>query len=205
MKISYAVCVCDEHVELRSLLSFLVKTVDAEDEINVLVDAGRVTPEVRGVLETFGDRVVVNERLFCGDFSAHRNHHATLCTGDYIFVLDADEIPQEDLVKNIKQVSCGALFVPRINIVTGYTRAWCEKMGFNVNHVGWINWPDYQGRFYRNDGTIRWTRGLHERLEGTDDVKSLEASPQLAIWHVKTVDRQEKQDVFYDDLKSRGA
>lgn len=205
MKISYAVCVCDEHVELRSLLSFLVKTVDAEDEINVLVDAGRVTPEVRGVLETFGGRVVVNERLFCGDFSAHRNHHATLCTGDYIFVLDADEIPQEDLVKNIKQVSCGALFVPRINIVTGYTRAWCEKMGFNVNHVGWINWPDYQGRFYRNDGTIRWTRGLHERLEGTDDVKSLEASPQLAIWHVKTVDRQEKQDVFYDDLKSRGA
>jgi hypothetical protein len=205
MKISYAICVCDEHIELRSLLSFLVKTVDDEDEINVLVDAGRVTPEVRGVLEAFKDRVVINERRFCGDFSAHRNHHATLCTGDYIFVLDADEIPQEDLIKNIKQVSCGALFVPRINIVTGYTRAWCEKMGFSVNHVGWINWPDYQGRFYRNDGTIRWSKGLHERLEGTDDVRSLEASPHIAIWHVKTVDRQEKQDDFYTTLKSRDA
>ena len=37
MKISYAICVCNEDNELNSLLSFLVKVVDDEDEINVLV------------------------------------------------------------------------------------------------------------------------------------------------------------------------
>lgn len=205
MKISYAICVCDEHVELYSLLAFLVKTIDPEDEINILVDTGRVTPEVRRVLEAFEDRVVVNERLFCGDFSVHRNHHVTLCTGDYVFVLDADEIPQEDLILNIKQVTCDILYVPRINIVPGYTRAWLEKRTFTVNHMGWINWPDYQGRFFKNDGKIRWTRGLHERLAGSNDIKSLEPSPHVAIWHIKTVERQDRQGDFYDTLKPSDA
>ena len=74
MKISYAICVCNEDNELNSLLSFLVKVVDDEDEINVLVDSGKVTEEVRNVLEKFEKRIVVNDREFCGNFSKHRNY-----------------------------------------------------------------------------------------------------------------------------------
>jgi hypothetical protein len=93
MKISYAICVCNEHEELNALLSFLSNVIDEEDEVNILVDSGKVTDEVRSVLNKFEKRIIVNERMFCGNFSKHRNYHITKCTGDYIFVLDADEIP----------------------------------------------------------------------------------------------------------------
>ena len=115
MKISYAICVCNEHVELNSLLSFLVKVIDKEDEVNVLVDSGKVTEEVKTALNKFEDRIIVNEREFCGNFSEHRNYNITKCSGDYIFVLDADEIPKELLIKNIKHLESAILAVPRIN------------------------------------------------------------------------------------------
>jgi hypothetical protein len=201
MKISYAICVCDEHEELNALLSFLTKVVDEEDEINILVDSGKATPEVRTVLKTFESRIVVHERKFCGNFSEHRNYHITKCSGDYIFVLDADEIPQETLVRNIKSFDSDILYIPRMNIIPGHTEEWCKKMKFSVNEMGWINWPDYQGRLFKNNGKISWSLGLHERLIGSDKMAQLQANPQLALWHIKTVHKQDKQDTFYKNLK----
>ena len=201
MKISYAICVCNEHNELNSLLSFLSRVADNEDEINILVDSGKVTDEVRAVLKKFEKRIVVNERKFCGNFSKHRNYHITKCKGEYIFVLDADEIPQEALVKNIRNFDSDILYVPRMNIIPGHTEEWCKRMKFSVNEVGWINWPDYQGRYFRNNGKILWSLGLHERLIGSDKVAQLQAIPQLALWHVKSVEKQDKQDAFYSNLK----
>jgi len=201
MKISYAICVCNEHLELNSLLSFLSRVADNEDEINILVDSGKVTDEVRAVLKKFEKRIVVNERKFCGNFSKHRNYHITKCKGEYIFVLDADEIPQEALVKNIRNFDSDILYVPRMNIIPGHTEEWCKRMKFSVNEVGWINWPDYQGRYFKNNGKILWSLGLHERLIGSDKVAQLQAIPQLALWHVKSVEKQDKQDAFYSNLK----
>ena len=121
--------------------------------------------------------------------------------GLYIFVLDADEIPQENLVKNIKTIESDILYIPRINIIPGYTDDWCTRMNFRVNDVGWINWPDYQGRFFRNDGKIKWSLGLHERLTGSNKIAQLQANPMSAIWHIKTIQKQEIQDTFYKNLK----
>jgi hypothetical protein len=156
---------------------------------------------VKAVLKEFENRVTVNERMFCGNFSKHRNYHITKCTGEYIFVLDADEIPQEALIKNIKTFDGDILTLPRINIIPGYTEEWCKKMKFSVNEMGWINWPDYQGRYFKNNGKITWSLGLHERLVGSDKVAQLQANPQLAIWHIKSVQRQDKQNDFYTNLK----
>ncbi len=201
MRITYAICVCDEHNELNALLSFLTKVIDDEDDINILVDSGKVTEEVRCVLEKFKKRIIVNERTFCGNFSNHRNYHITKCSGDYIFVLDADEIPKEELIKNIKSFDSDVLNIPRINIIPGYTEEWCKSMNFSVNDFGWINWPDYQGRFFKNDGKIKWSLGLHERLIGSDKVSNLEANPRVALWHIKSIEKQNKQDTFYKNLK----
>jgi hypothetical protein len=88
-----------------------------------------------------------------------------------------------------------------MNIIPGYTEEWCKRMKFSVNEVGWINWPDYQGRYFRNNGKILWSLGLHERLIGSDKVAQLQAIPQLALWHVKSVEKQDKQDAFYSNLK----
>ena len=202
VKISYAICVCNEDRELNSLVNFLLKVKGEEDEINILVDSTNVTPEVREVLKSYDDKIVVNERAFDGKFSDHRNYHATKCKGDYIFAIDADEMPQEALITNIKTFEGDIMYVPRINICPGYTADWITDYKFNLNEMGWVNWPDYQGRYYKNNGEIKWSNDLHEKLEGPnpDKVAMLEAKPLIALWHIKTVERQDRQRAYYESL-----
>lgn len=201
---TYAIEVCNEDRELYSLLSFLVKTKDSDDDINILVDSGKETPEVKKVLEQFKDSITVCRREFDGNFSDHRNYHIEQCKGDYIFMIDADEMPQEYLIKNFKQalVDTGTelMYIPRMNISPGYTQEWLKKCNFNVNEVGFINWPDFQGRIFRNREGIRWSKNLHERIEGFNKAISCEQNPLIGIWHIKTVERQDKQDAFYKSL-----
>ena len=120
MKLSYAICVCNESRDLFSLVSFLLKVKDEEDEINILIDTLHVTENVKNVLEYFGDKIVTYEKDFDGNFAEHRNFHLTKCLGDYVFMIDPDEMPKEDLIINIKKMihDSGAelVMVPRINI-----------------------------------------------------------------------------------------
>ena len=200
VNISYAICVCNEDRELKSLINFLLKVKDEGDEVNILVDSKNVTSEVRTVLEFYGDKIVVNEREFDGKFSDHRNYHATKCKGDYIFVIDADEMPQEALIINIKSFDGDIMYIPRINMCPGYTAEWLDSHKFVINEAGWINFPDYQGRYYKNNGTIKWENDLHEKLVGSDNVAKVDAKPLVSLLHIKTVERQDKQGEYYDSL-----
>jgi len=194
MKISYAICVCNESKDLYSLISFLKKVKDSEDEIDILVDSAHVTPQVRSVLEHFKDDIVQNERAFDGKFATHRNYHFEKCSGDYIFVIDPDEMPQEDLIRDLKniisQTNCDLILVPRINIHPGATKEWLQKCKFNVNEVGWINWPDYQLRITKNIPEIRWKGELHEKLDGYKTPVQVQPKPNLALWHIKSIEKQ---------------
>ena len=201
MKITYSVTVCNESKELYSLLAFLKKVKDPEDDINVLLDTAHCTPNVRHVLKHFADDIVLNERDFDGNFADHRNYHISTCSGDYIFMIDADEMPQEDLVKNIKQViqntDGDAFMVPRINIHPGYTKEWLEASKFQVNEMGWINWPDYNCRIIKNvPERIKFAKSLHEMITGHEKIIFIRHTPGLAVWHIKSV---EKQDNRWDD------
>ena len=159
---------------------------------------------MRSVLEHFKDDIVLNERDFCGNFSDHRNFHLKKCTGDYIFVVDADEMPKEKLIIGIKdaiqQSGADMLAIPRINIHPGFTREWLEKHKFNVNEMDWINWPDYQGRIFKNDPEkIYYGNKLHENVVGLENPVSLQADPTLALWHIKSIHKQDNrwEDGYY--------
>ena len=203
MKLTYAIGVCNEHKELQSLLNFLIKTKEICDDINVLVDTNKVTDDVRRVLDKYKKVITICERAFCGDFSAHRNFHITKCSGDYIFMIDADEIPQEHLIKTVKNYcdTSDLIFVPRINICPGYTEHWIKDYRFTINEVGWINWPDYQGRVFKNVPSIRWGKSLHEQVQGAKNPMGIEAKPQNGLWHVKSIEVQDSARKFYDSLK----
>lgn len=197
MKLSYAICVCNESKDLYSLISFLKKVKDQEDEINILVDSAHVTPQVRSVLEHFKEDIVQNDRDFDGKFSTHRNYHFNLCKGDYIFIIDPDEMPHETLIKNVKYIinETGAelLWVPRINICPGFTKEWLDKCNFRVNDMGWINWPDYICRICKNSPDIRYNNELHEKIVGTNKQLQLECNPALSTWHIKSVEKQDNR------------
>lgn len=197
MKISYAIMVCNEHRELYSLVNFLKKVKDPEDEINILVDSLHVSTKVRQVLEKFKDDTVQNDRDFTGDFAEQRNYHLSKCTGDYIFVVDPDEMPQECLIEDLKQniaKTNGDMFLlPRINIHPGFTQKWLDMYGFKVNTYGWVNWPDFQMRIFKNTKEIRYVDKIHERIEGYKNIMTIQPNPDIALWHIKSVEKQESR------------
>ena len=63
-----------------------------------------------------------------------------------------------------------------------------------------INWEsgDYQGRLYRNDPKVKWIRPLHEHIIGAEKYTHLPKEYDFAIFHPKTIDRQVKQNEFYN-------
>ena len=68
------------------------------------------------------------------------------------------------------------------------------------NENGWINFPDYQWRIYRNYRSIQWINKVHERLVGFKAITCLPANERFALNHKKTISRQVKQNLFYEQL-----
>lgn len=195
MKLTYTIQVCNESRELFSLLGFLCKTIDhEEDDIHVVVDSRHVTDKVELVLDHFKDRIHIFRRPF-DTFHENGQFHMAQARGEYIFGLDADEMPQELLIKNIKAIieetKAEIIAVPRINIHPGATQAFIDASGFKVNEVGWINWPDYQMRIVKKCEHITCTEELHTKLAGTDKIVTLRPEPKIALWHIKSVEKQE--------------
>ena len=197
MKFSYAICVCNESRDLYSLIAFLKKVKDVDDEINILVDTAHVSQQVLKVVDFFKNDIVVNERNFDGNFSDHRNYHITRCKGDYIVVIDPDEMPQEKLIKSLKTIiqeaNVDLIYIPRINLHPGYTQEWLDKYKFKINEVGWINWPDYTPRILKNIPSIRYSNNLHEDIQCTGKKIGLPADPSIALWHIKSIEKQDNR------------
>ena len=195
MKITYAITVCNESRDLYSLISFLKGVIDEEDDINVLIDTAHSTESVKSVIEHFKDDIVTCERSFDGNFAEHRNFHISKCTGDYIFVLDPDEMPQELMITRVKEIITSSeadfLMIPRINIVLGATRKWYKDHDFGdkVNELGWVNWPDYNGRIFKNNGIIKYGNALHEKIQGFTNMKAVVDNHSLALYHIKSEDK----------------
>ena len=194
MPISYAICVCNEHREFADLIHFLQIVKRSIDEIVVLVDSRHSDPPV---LKEYDDIVVVR-REFDNDFAAHKNFLGTCCSKDYIFNIDADEMPTEKLIRLLETVqNLEVLAIPRINIIPGCTDKWLEEQKFVANNLGWINWPDFQTRFYKR--TMKWEGRVHEKIISQHMI-ALHADPSIAMWHIKSVKRQTSQNKYYDTL-----
>ena len=206
MKISYAITVHNELEELMKLLDFLNNNIREEDEIVIQYDKGGVTQEVLEFLnikkELHGYTVVgfpLNK-----DFASYKNNLKSNCTGDYIFQIDADEIPHEVMIAYLPQVlednPVDIIFVPRVNTVDGLTQEHIQKWRWNVNERGWVNWPDYQTRIYKNTEDVTWMNKVHEKITGYDTFSNFPAEEHWALYHPKQIDRQEKQNQFYETI-----
>ena len=210
MKISYAIPVCNEHVELKGLLYFLIKNIGEEDEIVVQCDQGNTTPEVYEVLDQIPELwnpelLKVIEFPLNGHFSNFKNNLKEHCTGDWIFQIDADELPHESLIVNLKALlevntTTEMLLVPRVNTVEGLTQEHINKWRWNVNEKGWVNWPDYQTRIIQNSQKIKWQNKVHEQIVGISTKGTLPMDEEWCLYHPKDINRQEAQNNFYDKL-----
>ena len=208
MKISYAVTVSNEIVEIQNLIERLSTNKRVEDEIVIQFDSSTATISVVEYL----NECVINAKIqklvsfpLNGDFGQFKQHLNQNCSGDWIFQLDADEDLEPDLIANLHTILEGnpeidMFWLPRINIVNGVTPDDIQKWGWNISEQGWVNYPDVQGRIYRNKQSIFWAGKVHEKIQGYESYSIFPAEELYSIKHIKDIDRQRKQNDFYEQL-----
>lgn len=207
MKISYALTVCNEFLEIQKLVNFLLLNKREEDEIIILFDYNNGTTEVLDFLreKSVGEKIIFYKERFSNHFADWKNKLTEYCSGDYIFQIDADEIPHKLLMINLPIIlennpDHEVYLVPRVNTVEGLTESHIKKWGWQVNNKGWVNYPDYQYRIWKNKPEIKWKNKVHEVLEGHKNFTSLPSQEELSLYHPKTIERQEKQNEYYNTL-----
>jgi len=207
MKLTYAITVCNEFIEIQRLLTFLLKHKRIEDNIVILYDKVNGDPAVEEYLRThsLNGEYAWHKDKFANHFADWKNKLTRLCTGDYIFQIDADEIPTKTLIEYLPDViennpTVDVLLVPRINTVDGLTKEHIAKWGWCVSNEGWVNFPDYQWRIWKNKPEIKWKNKVHEELDGYKLMATLPSQEEWCLHHPKTIEKQEKQNNYYNTL-----
>jgi hypothetical protein len=203
MKISYAITVCDELVEIKRLVPFLLEHKRTEDEIVILFDEKNGNEDVLNFLLSFNKLPKIQTwRSFewNNNFADWKNKLNEYCNGDYIFQLDADEMISEYMVKNISEIilmnpEVDLYYIPRINTVEGITNEHIKKWGWQVNEKNWVQFPDFQGRVFKKG--LTWFGKVHEKIIGFNKYSLLPTEDEFCIQHHKTITKQEKQNNKY--------
>ena len=200
VKISYSILTHNEDKSLKKLLDFLIEYKDEEDEIVILDDYSDNIKTIE-ILDFYvsAHNIVYEQRNLLKDYANQKNYLTRMCKGSYIMNIDADEL------KNIKSIlesnsTIDLYWVPRVNTVDGITQEHINKWGWNVSDKGWVNFPDYQGRIWRNRPNILWKNKVHEVLIGYREHTYLPAEEEFCFYHPKDIDRQEKQNDFYNKI-----
>jgi glycosyltransferase involved in cell wall biosynthesis len=199
--ISFAITVHNEHAELDRLLKQLDSFIQTDDEVLIQLDTTS-TDKVKSVVDKYDFQSITFG--LNNDFASFKNNLKSKCIKDWIFFIDADEYLSDNLKNNIHSVLemnkglVDVIALPRINTVEGLTRSHIDKWRWFVDDNGWVNYPDYQTRICINKSEINWINKVHERLSGWKTIANLPSGYDLK--HPKTIERQEQQNEFYNNL-----
>ncbi len=210
--ISYGICVCNEIEEIKRLIKQIEPYIRQEDEIVVLFDSEGGTQDVKKYLDEinveFEFKKISFHRVFYKlnkDFATFKNFLKQHCSKDYLFQIDADETVSPNILQHLPIIlennPVDIFLIPRVNTVEGLTQEHINKWRWTVNENMRVNWPDYQMRIIHNISEIKWENKVHERITG---YKTLSHFPMdnedWCLFHPKTIQRQEKQNNFYDTI-----
>jgi hypothetical protein len=206
MKISYAITVCNELNEVSCLINFLHQHKRPEDEICVLLDKPKASQQLIDQLHKYSsiNWIYLKESVFQGHFADWKNELTKICSGNYIFQIDADELPNGELLEALPNIlshsDSDVILTPRINIVDGITPQHLQVWGWKQNNKGWVQFPDYQWRIYRNTPNIKWINKVHEVLDGYKTYAYLPEFEEYSLYHHKHISKQEFQNNYYNKL-----
>ena len=207
MKICYKILTHNETDSLEKLLDFLFENIKETDHI-IVVDDFSDSP-TRKILSKYveSNQYDYFQNKLEDDFSKQHNYADSLVRDefDYIFSIDADELPNKWLIENIHEIlesnDVDLIWVPRINTVEGITEEYIQQWGWRVNEKGWVNFPDYQGRIYKNDESINWENPVHEIVTGAKKVSHFPTEEEFCLYHPKDIQRQVKQNELYSKIQ----
>jgi glycosyltransferase involved in cell wall biosynthesis len=204
MKISYAILTHNEGDCIKQLIDTILQYKDPEDEI-VVVDDYSNDKSTISILTEYNreNKIQLHFKHFDNDFSEQKNHLMSKCKGDYIFNIDADELPKPELIINLKEIlvlnpDVDVYAIPRENTVDGITPEHIAKWQWRINEKGFINFPDNQQRIIKNNVGIIWQNKVHEVPTRYRKISIL--PDEFALIHHKTIVKQEQQNNFYDTI-----
>ena len=210
IKITYGITVCNESEELNRLLTTLIPLIDDEDEILVLRDITKTNSKVTKVIDDHTNlnpnRIRTIEKILNKDFASFKNTLIEHSKGDYLFQIDADEVPSEFLIENIKPIievnkDVDCFYIPRVNKVIGITPEHIQKWHWRFDEKERINYPDPQMRLFKLNQGIKWKNKVHEVLDGYKTITTLPYDTEdFCLYHYKSIERQEKQNKFYETI-----
>ena len=203
MFLSYLVTCHNETDSLEKLLSKLIEYKKDNHEI-VLLDDYSDNPKTLEIIQTFKDKINFQQHKLDKNYGNHKKYGIDLCKGEWIFQLDADEVPTDGLLENINLIiesnsKNEVLWLPRLNYFIGVTDLDVTTWGWKL-YDGMINFPDYQSRLYQNLPHIRYERRLHEKVEGFKSYVFIPPQKDYAIIHEKTIEKQRETNVNYNKL-----
>ncbi len=169
-KKSLSVCMIVKNEE-QHLANCLKSIRDIADEI-IIVDTGS-TDKTKDIAMIFGAKVT--DFTWTGDFSAARNQSLEQATGDWILVLDADEVISasdhplllQAIDRGEKQLVAYAI-VTRNYLEKAGTAGWMENSGTYPREekgAGWFG--SSKVRLFKNNKLIRFENPVHELLESS--------------------------------------
>ncbi len=164
----------------------------------VVVDGGstdNTRAELAALAYSNGRQPVrVVSHAFTGDFAAQRNFAVDQSSCDWVFELDADEVPGHALLAGLRRImenahSAGidAVGIPRLNFHDGVLQA-------GVGHCG----LDFQYRLHRR--ACRWDKAVHEEVVGYCARVELELVHGHFIQHLKSTDRHLARNQIYSQI-----
>jgi len=123
----------------RSLSWALESVYQYLDEI-IIVDSGSTDKTIE-IASKYTDKIYFNKFK---NFADQRNHAIKLCSGDWIFTMDADEVMGENFPRLFKFLKnrFRAILIPRYNLVGLDPTTFILKPHYS----------DWQVRMFRNDG-----------------------------------------------------
>ena len=128
---------------------------------------------------------------------------------EYIFFIDADEVPHHLLLSYLPDILDGnpdvdLFWIPRINTLEGSSAEevndYIKSQGWSINEKNWVQWPDFQGRLVKNKLSLRWKGVVHETIQGAELYSALPQEEYLSLYHHKLLTRQKEQNALYDKI-----
>jgi hypothetical protein len=195
--------------------------MSSDDEIHIVLDSINGTPESKLIIENFITNCSDKKINFIstplnGDYSLYKNTARDLANAfslknsnkisDYVFQIDADEIPTDFLLTNLKDVLSGnpevdLFWVPRVNDFKGVTEKDAIIWHWTLSEYDGkkiVNFPDYQSRIFKNIISLKWERKLHERVVGAKVFTNIPADPEWSLIHTKTIEKQRATNIRYN-------
>jgi glycosyltransferase involved in cell wall biosynthesis len=216
LDVSYLVTIHNEGYTVEKLLSRLDTFIRGTHDEVIILDDNSDDPTTLQAIEDLVKNhpegyVKVYKHALDNNYGAHKNYGNSMCKGEWIFQIDGDEIPHVGLLENYKdiiQINPGIelFFVPRVNDFKGVTPEHAAQWGWRLtpcpeyDNRPVVNWPDYQGRLYKNfPNRIKWDRRLHEKIEGHERYGTIPDMVELSLYHDKTIEKQLKTNMRYNE------